>query len=102
MPGRPAARMTDLHMCSMTPVPPGLPIIPPTSLNVIIGGMPAARVTDRCACVGPPPANVDVIVMGSPTVFINGLMAARIGDPTAKGGAITTGWPTVLIGEGGV
>ena len=56
---RPAARITDLHMCSMTP-PPGLPIIPPTSLNVIICGLPAARVTDRCLCVGPPPANVDV------------------------------------------
>ncbi len=96
--GRPSARLGDMHMCPMTPVPPGLPIIPPTSFNTIIGKMPAARQTDRCACVGPPPAPVDVIVMGSPTVYINNLMAARIGDPTAKLGAITTGCFTVLIG----
>ncbi len=98
MPGQPAARVTDFHMCSMTPVPPGLPIIPPTSVNVLIGGLPAARQTDRCACVGPPPVPVDAIVFGSPTVHINKLPAARMGDPTAKGGAITTGCLNVLIG----
>jgi len=98
MPGQPAARVFDLHMCSMVPVPPGLPIIPLTSLNVFIGGMPAARQTDRCACIGPPPLPVDAIIFGSPTVHINSLPAARMGDPTAKGGAITTGFPTVLIG----
>jgi uncharacterized Zn-binding protein involved in type VI secretion len=47
-----------------------------------------------CTCVGPP----DVIAMGSPTVLIGGLMAARIGDTTAHGGVITLGCPTVLIG----
>jgi uncharacterized Zn-binding protein involved in type VI secretion len=83
----------------MTPVPPGLPIIPPTSINVLIGFLPAARMTDRCACIGPPPANVDLIAMGSPTVLINGLFAARMGDPTVKGGAITTGCFNVLIGD---
>lgn len=98
MVGRPAARITDMHMCSMTPIPPGLPIIPPTSFNTIIGKLPAARVTDRCLCVGPPPANVDLIVTGSFTVFINNLPAARIGDQTAKMGAITTGCFTVPIG----
>jgi len=98
MVGRPAARFTDMHVCPMTPIPPGLPIIPPTSLNTIIGGLPAARLTDRCACVGPPPANVDLIVTGSMGVMINYLPAARIGDLTAKGGAITTGCFTVLIG----
>lgn len=96
--GRPAARITDMHMCPMTPIPPGLPIIPPTSMNVITCGLPQARMTDRCACVGPPPANVDLIALGSPTVYVNGLMAARIGDPTAKLGTITTGCFTVLIG----
>ena len=102
MSGQPAARLGDFHMCSMTPVPPGLPIIPPTSVNVIIGNMPAARMTDRCACVGPPPTPVDAIIFGSPTVLINNLPAARMGDPTVKGGAITTGFPTVLIGLAGV
>jgi uncharacterized Zn-binding protein involved in type VI secretion len=61
---------------------------------VIIGFMPAARVTDQCICVGPP----DVIVLASPTVFINFLMAARIGDMTVHGGVIVTGFPTVMIG----
>ena len=91
----PAARITDLHVCPLTP-PPGGPIVPPTSFNVIIGGLPAARLTDRCACVGMPP--VDVIIKGSATVFINNLPAARMTDLTAKGGTIVTGCPTVLIG----
>jgi uncharacterized Zn-binding protein involved in type VI secretion len=42
----------------------------------------------------------DVIVEGSPTVFIGGQMAARLGDGTAHGGVIVEGDPTVLIGEG--
>lgn len=91
----PAARITDLHVCTLTP-PPGGPIVPPTAINVLIGGLPAARMTDRCACVGMPP--VDAILMGSPTVLINQLPAARLTDPTVKGGTIVTGCPTVLIG----
>jgi hypothetical protein len=39
--------------------------------------------------------------MGSPTVLIGNLMAARIGDPTAHGGVIVLGCPTVMIGEAG-
>lgn len=98
---KPAARLTDFHSCPMvTPgIPPvphvGGPILPPCAVTVIVGGMPAARVTDTALCVGPP----DVIVQGSPTVFFGGLMAARIGDLTAHGGVITQGWPTVLIGD---
>jgi uncharacterized Zn-binding protein involved in type VI secretion len=45
-------------------------------------------------CVGPP----DIIVLGSFTVLIGGPPAARIGDLTAHGGSIVTGFPTVLIG----
>jgi uncharacterized Zn-binding protein involved in type VI secretion len=45
-------------------------------------------------CVGPP----DSIVMGSMSVLIGGTPAARMGDSTAHGGAITVGCPTVLIG----
>jgi hypothetical protein len=48
-------------------------------------------------CVGPP----DVILMGSPTVLIGNLMAARIGDPTVHGGVIVLGCFTVIIGEVG-
>ena len=45
-------------------------------------------------CVGPP----DVIAMGSFTVLIGGMPAARMGDMTAHGGTIVLGCPTVLIG----
>lgn len=64
------------------------------SPNVLIGGLPAARVTDMATCVGPP----DVIVLGSMTVLINGLPAARMGDQTAHGGTIVLGCLQVLIG----
>lgn len=97
----PAARVTDMHTCPMaTPATPpvphvGGPILPPCSPNVLIGFLPAARVTDQALC---PPAPPDVIVMGSPTVLINNLMAARIGDNTAHGGVIVMGCFTVIIG----
>ena len=45
-------------------------------------------------CVGPP----DVIVLGSFTVLIMNLPAARIGDLTAHGGTIVLGMFTVLTG----
>ena len=94
----PAARITDMHTCPAFtgPVPHvGGPIIPQCCPTVLIGGLPAARVTDMLVCAGPP----DVIVKGSAGVFIGGLPAARIGDPTAHGGVIVSGWPTVIIGK---
>jgi uncharacterized Zn-binding protein involved in type VI secretion len=45
-------------------------------------------------CVGPP----DVIVLGSFTVLIMNLPAARIGDTTAHGGKIVLGHFTTLVG----
>ena len=99
--GKPAARVGDMHMCPMvTPaVPPvphvGGPITGPGVPTVLIGGMPAATMSDMCVCVGPP----DTIVLGSTGVFIGGKPAARMGDMCAHGGAITVGLPTVLIGE---
>ena len=99
----PAARLGDMHVCPLAtpgtpPIPHvGGPILPPCCPTVLIGGAPAARVTDLATCVGPP----DSIAMGSPTVLIGNLMAARLGDPTVHGGAITVGCPTVMIGEVG-
>jgi uncharacterized Zn-binding protein involved in type VI secretion len=96
--GQPAARVTDLHVCPMlTVLVPhvGGPIMPPGAPTVLIGGMPAARVSDMALCVGPP----DVIIPpGAPTVLIGGLPAARMGDMTAHGGVIVLGCFTVLIG----
>jgi uncharacterized Zn-binding protein involved in type VI secretion len=71
----------------------GGPILPPGGLTVLIGGMPAARVGDMCTCVGPP----DAIVLGSPKVLIGGKPAAFLGSPTAHGGAVVVGCPTVLV-----
>jgi hypothetical protein len=62
----------------------------------MIGFQPAARMTDICICPLP-----NIIAKGSPTVLIMGLMAARMGDPTAHGGTIALGCPTVIIGEVG-
>jgi uncharacterized Zn-binding protein involved in type VI secretion len=93
----PAARVGDMHVCPMVTVlvpHVGGPVLPPGGIPVLIGGLPAARVTDMCVCVGPP----DVIVLGSFKVFIGGLPAARLGDMTAHGGAIVMGYPKVLIG----
>src|ERR1700693_6644853 len=96
----PAARVTDMHVCPVvTGISPhgGGPILPPCSPNVIIGFLPAARITDMLTCVGPP----DMIMMGSPTVLINMLMAARILDPTVHGGGIVLGGRLVIIGPRG-
>ena len=97
MPGPPAARMTDLHVCPMvTGVVPhvGGPIMPPCAITVLTGKLPQARATDLATCVGPP----DMIAKGSVTVLVNKLPAARIGDLTAHGGTIVLGCFTVLIG----
>ena len=40
----------------------------------------------------------DTIVQGSSTVLIEGMPAARMGDMTAHGGQIVAGSPTVMIG----
>ncbi len=96
----PAARLTDMHNCPMaTPgVPPvphvGGPIVGPGVPTVMIGMLVASVVGDNATCVGPP----DVIVSGSTSVMIGGRPAARLGDPTAHGGIITMGCPTVIIG----
>jgi uncharacterized Zn-binding protein involved in type VI secretion len=77
------------------PVPHvGGPILGPGCPTVLIGGQPASVVGDICTCVGPP----DTIIMGSMTVLFGGQPAARLGDPTAHGGTIIVGDPTVLIG----
>src|ERR1700730_1046361 len=88
----PAARLTDMHVCPMVTVlvpHVGGPIVAPGCPTVLIGGMPAARVSDMVVCVGPP----DVIALGSFTVLIGGLPAARMGDMTAHGGSIILGCP---------
>ena len=99
MPAFPAARFTDMHTCPMVTgvvAHGGGPILPPSQMTVLIGKQPAARVTDKVTCAGPP----DVIVTGSMTVLIGKKPAARQTDKTMHGGTISLGCPTVRIGGG--
>ena len=98
-----AATITNKHTCPL--VTPGLPPIPHAAggiimkgcPNVLIGGLPAARVSDTLLCAGPPP-HPDTIILGSMTVLIGGLPAARMGSLRAVGGEVVMGAPTVMIG----
>ena len=98
--GMPFARVGDTHVCPMvTPgVPPiphvGGPILPPGQITVLVGSMPAAKATSMCVCVGPPA----LVALGSPTVLVGSMPAGRLSDPTAHGGTIVVGLPTVLVG----
>ena len=92
-----AARATDMHTCPMSDGPKphvGGPILPGGNTTVLVGGMPAAVVGDNCVCAGAP----DALTTGSSSVFIAGKSAVRMGDPTAHGGTVTIGCPTVMIG----
>jgi len=94
-----AARVGDMTSHG-TPLAPG-----PGSVNVLIGGMPAWRATsDMHTCplvTGVVPHVGGVVALGSFTVLINNLSAARQGDMIVEGGppnAIVMGCPTVIIG----
>src|SRR5262245_10109751 len=98
MPTLPAARVTDTHTCPVPGTPPhgGGPLLPPCSVNTLIGSKRAARLGDFALCAGP----MDVVFKAASTVLINDLPAARLTDTTAHVGLITTpGEPTVLIGD---
>jgi len=80
--------------------------------TVLIGGKPAARLTDMtqpCLLPGCVPGGPGMVMLGSPTVIIAGLPAARVGDqtlhatciapiPAPTGKILPPGCPTVLIG----
>lgn len=93
----PAARFQDMLFCPfLLPVPHvGSPIYGVCVPNVLIGGMPTATLGDFGICLNSIP---NPIVKGSATVLVGGRPAARIGDNTAHGGFVATGFPTVLIG----
>ena len=94
-----AARVGDMTAHG-TPLGPG-----PGSPNVLIGGMPAWRATaDFHACPlvsGVVPHVGGVVTLGSTSVIINNLPAARQGDMIVESGppnSIVMGCPTVMIG----
>ncbi|OJF14197.1 PAAR domain-containing protein [Couchioplanes caeruleus] len=97
--GRPAARVTDTTSHG-TPLSPG-----PGCPTVLIGGRPAWRAGfDFHTCPladGPKPHVGGVVAVGSTSVLIGGLPAARQGDQVVEIGppnAIAMGEPTVLVG----
>ncbi len=94
-----AARVGDMTSHG-TPLGPG-----PGRPNVLIGGMPAWRATtDMHTCPlfsGVVPHVGGVIAIGSVTVLINNLPAARQGDMVVESGppnSVVMGCPTVQIG----
>ena len=126
--GQPAARIGDMVLqtaphChapihppapSPTPVPhPAMPLAIITGQpTVLIGSMPAARVTDTtvpCVLASCVPAGPGIIAKGSATVLVGSLPAARLGDmtshpscvapiPSPTGNILPPCCPTVLIG----
>jgi uncharacterized Zn-binding protein involved in type VI secretion len=104
----PAARVGD-------PTTHGAPLAPgPGSTNVMIGGQPAWRaMIDQHACPAVSISGADgvgSVIKGSPTVFINGLMACRqldivVEKPGLAMGPVNPiimGELTVIIGEMGL
>ena len=97
-----AARVGDLTSHG-TPLGPG-----PGSVTVLIGGMPAWRASadfHACPMVIPGPVPVPhvggTVAMGSVTVMIENMPAARQGDMIMESGppnSISMGCPTVMIG----
>lgn len=94
-----AARVGD-QTSHGTPLGPG-----PGSTNVLIGGMPAWRAAadfHTCPLVTVLVPHVGgIVAMGSMTVLINNLPAARQGDMIVESGppnSIVMGCPTVIIG----
>jgi len=97
--GQPAARVGD-------PTSHGKPLSPgPGCPTVLIVGQPAWRaLADLHVCPlsdGPKPHVGGVVAVGSTTVMIGGLPAARAGDMVVEVGppdSIASGAPTVMIG----
>ena len=126
--GMPAARMGDqvlqngphchapIHPPAPIPTPvphPPLPlVIIKGQMNVLIGGMPAARLMDMtkpCTLPTCVPGGPGIIMLTSATVIIGGMPAARAGDmtvhpscvapiPMPVGKILPPGCPTVMIG----
>jgi len=105
-----------IHPAAPVPTPVAHPALPLAIVkgqpNVLIGGKPAARVSDTTAPCSLPscsPGGPGMISKGSATVSIGGLPAARVNDvtlhatcmapiPSPAGKVLPPGCPTVMIG----
>jgi uncharacterized Zn-binding protein involved in type VI secretion len=71
------------------------------SPNVFVNGIPWHRQGDAWAahtCPDIPETHASVLAAGSPTVYVNGKQAGRVGDPVACGSTAATGSPNVFCG----
>ena len=103
----PAARMGDqvlqdaphchapIHPAAPTPTPLAHPALPLAIIKgeptVLIGGSPAARVTDQtviCSLPSCVPNGPGMIAQGSAKVVIGGMPAARMGDMTSHASCV--------------
>lgn len=95
-----AARLTDMHTCPMAT--PGLPPVPHVGGPVIGPGVPTVLIEKLpAAVVGDTAICVGppaCVMEGSATVLIGSRPAARVGDGTSHGGRIVVGCSTVIIG----
>ena len=97
--GGPAARMGDATATGG--------VVTKGSPTVLIGNLPAARMTDTTTSplvmpgVPPVPCTVGSIVKGSPNVLIDNLPAAHLGSPISlscgQPDTVVIGAPTVFI-----
>jgi uncharacterized Zn-binding protein involved in type VI secretion len=105
-----------IHPAAPVPTPSPHPALPLAIIKgaptVLIGGKPAARVSDTtviCSLPSCVPAGPGMISKGSATVMIGGLPAARVNDltahascvapiPSPTGKVLPPGCPTVIIG----
>jgi len=98
MPG--AARVGDMHTCPMSS--PTTPPVPHVGGPVMPPGCPTVLIENmpaaRMGDMLTCTGPPDSIIKGSATVMIGGQPAARVGDTTAHGGSITLGSFTVIIG----
>jgi uncharacterized Zn-binding protein involved in type VI secretion len=125
----PAARLGDMTLHDLphchAPIHPPAPVPTPMphppipiaialncAMTVLIASKPAATVGSMTQpCMVPPcvPAGPGMVAMGSTTVLIHGLPAARVGDlvnwttcvapiPSPTGKILPPGAPTVIIG----
>ena len=98
MPGKPVALLGDFHTCPQVnpgPVPHvGGPIVSAGQTTVRVMGRPVAVVGASCTCV----CAMDSTNSGSSHVRIGGKAVVRIGDSTAHGGVVVSGFPTITVG----
>jgi uncharacterized Zn-binding protein involved in type VI secretion len=94
----PAARVSDNHTCPLA-TPGGTPHV---GGPILPPGSPTVLIEGLAAArvgdVATCTGPPDTIAAGSATVLVGGMPAARLGDATAHGGVIVLGSGTVMIG----